>query len=320
MIKVRKYFDSYSVMVGGCYQLDPYMTALWRKMLKNIYPEYKTKTVLMLGLGGGGGIEAVRKKFPDAHITAVEHDPVMVDLARKMTFKEIGYSPELIIDDANNALKSFSLLGKKFDIVILDIFVGANPSPLYSNEFLLSLSGVLSKNGYLLTNFYKKEKELTPVFKAFFSSWKRVRYKNNRMRVYRHFGLGNIGDPLPKGLINKEQSHIFSRSIIQPRPSEIIEVDGVIGLRYCFGPLAIEVYTSETEPVPKPWRGIRLIFWFPITNTRSKKGWSRNLLVKSGRQEGFVQLSTDFSKFWSKHAQRHLKKWKENTNYATKRQ
>jgi len=63
LIKVRKFFYGYEVVAGGCFQSGWYVTALWRKMLKEVPLDHKVKTVLMLGLGGGGVLRKCGRNF-----------------------------------------------------------------------------------------------------------------------------------------------------------------------------------------------------------------------------------------------------------------
>ncbi|MEI7425622.1 MAG: hypothetical protein WCK16_01680 [Candidatus Moraniibacteriota bacterium] len=315
LIKVRKFFGAYEVIAGGCFQSGWYVTALWRKMLKRIHPEHKIKTVLMLGLGGGGGIAEVRKKFPLAHIIAIEHDPIMANIAKRIMADKLKYFPELIMTDAKIALEALVSQKRKFDVIISDIFNGTKPSPLmYSADFISLLSEILEINGYLLVNFYKNEKTIAPILGKYFSCWERVKYQFNRMRVYRHFGRGKIGDSLPKDFNNKEQSKIY----LQAKP---IGKAGCLGQRYSFSFFAIEWYICDQEPTIIPWKGLRLIIWRPITKVKNRKGWWRNFLCKEEQelQLGFAENSQNYWHTWSTHAKRHREKWKNNQQYVLRK-
>jgi hypothetical protein len=120
---------------------------------------------------------------------------------------------------------------------------------------------------------------------------------------------------IPKDLINKEQSFLFLSSIIQPKPTRIVGSNGCFGLRYSIGPLAFESYACDTVPVLEPFRGFRVVVWGSISRTKSQKGWVRNFLIKSGLQEGFVALESDYFNNWSSHAKRHRKKWLADTEH-----
>src|SRR4051812_33682453 len=104
-IVVRTFFGYQAVMVDGYYQSGTYIVALIQKMLQKIPSTHKAHNVLMLGLGGGGGIAVLRKRFPQAHIVTIEHDPVMVELSHQLVFDHIKFTPEILLLDADAALE-----------------------------------------------------------------------------------------------------------------------------------------------------------------------------------------------------------------------
>lgn len=118
-IKIKKYLWETSVWVGGFEQSGPLVKAVWEKALENITET--PKTVLILGLGCGIVAKLIAKKFPDALITGVEIDPVMIEVGEK--YFGLGKIPKLkIINvDAKIFLKKYK---KKFDVVINDVYVG----------------------------------------------------------------------------------------------------------------------------------------------------------------------------------------------------
>ncbi len=132
-IKINRWFGRYDVESGNCFQSGPYVTNMWKKMI-NLIPlddaDFHPKHILMLGLGGGGGIEILKKKYPKANIVAIEHDSVMVDIAKRIIFKKMKYSPEIFTEDAKLALEKLIKSKRNFDIVLVDIYNGLLPSPL----------------------------------------------------------------------------------------------------------------------------------------------------------------------------------------------
>ncbi len=321
LITIKKHLFSYDVMAGGCYQSGPYVSSLWKKVLKRVPKEHSVKNVLMLGLGGGGGVSVVRARFPRAHITVIEHDPIMVDIAREIVFDKIDFSPEVIINDANTSLNLFVKENRKFDVVIVDIFNGTSPSPLmYADAFLRLISEVLETTGYLLVNFYRNKKTLSSVFEKNFSCWDHLRYQYNRMAVYRHNGQGCIGDSIPEQYQDRDQSRSYlSLALYRPCSPKIVGKEGCYGVRYTKGPFAFERYKSDVEPVLDEWRGLRLVLWYPITKTKKQKGWFRNMFVSSFRQNGFARIHEQYKEDWSKHAKRHTKKWEEDNAHSIKK-
>ena len=186
LIKIKKNWWSTDVMVNGYFQSGPYVTSLWKKVLKKVKIEKKVQTILMLGLGGGDGLKVIVPKFSQAKITAVDFDPKMVEIAERLIFNTMNYYPEVMTEDAEEALEHLVSSLRKFDVIIIDLFVGCKNSPLlYSENFLNLLSEVLNPQGYLLVNFFKEEKELAPIFAKYFLSQKKLRYQYNKMGIYR---------------------------------------------------------------------------------------------------------------------------------------
>jgi spermidine synthase len=109
--------------------------------------------ILMLGLASGSGVAVVQKFFPQSSVTAVEYDPAMIAVARRLKlFDEADV--EILEGDAALVVPT---LTKKFDIVVVDLFNGREPSLLASDaSFLTAIEKILSSNGTLLINVYKR--------------------------------------------------------------------------------------------------------------------------------------------------------------------
>jgi spermidine synthase len=74
------------VWVGGVKQTSSRYALLWEDAInrgKDLLDRPVTN-VLMLGLAGGGALPAIYEGFPFCNITAVEIDPVMVDIAKRL--------------------------------------------------------------------------------------------------------------------------------------------------------------------------------------------------------------------------------------------
>lgn len=107
--------------------------------------------ILLLGMGGGDVIKQLQQQFKSkAHITALEIDPVIIQIA--MT--EFGILPgnklEIIQDDARMYLK---YLKKSFDLIIVDLFTDTEiPEFVFHNEFLQSIFNALNNQGTAIFN------------------------------------------------------------------------------------------------------------------------------------------------------------------------
>ena len=77
------------------------------------------RSVLMLGLAGGTACRTLRHLLPECHITAVDIDPEIIDLARRhMDLDSLGI--EIHIADAYQWLAANK---RRFDVVIDDIYL-----------------------------------------------------------------------------------------------------------------------------------------------------------------------------------------------------
>ncbi len=153
-IVVRSRFGKTEVIVGGCVQTSSdYTHRMWKHVFKRISslknPE-EIRSALLLGLGAGGCIKPLHDAFPLCTLTAVEFDPTMVDIARRLQFFAPYPLPKIHCADAKDAI---SQMEEQFDLVVVDLFVGTKLSPLVSDEaFLKKLRERLASGGILVVN------------------------------------------------------------------------------------------------------------------------------------------------------------------------
>lgn len=121
------------IQAGGLTQSGGIVESIWKSTLKNVKGE-EIKSVLILGLGGGTLAKLLRKIYPNAKITGVEIDPIMIELGKK--YLELDkYGIDIEIADANK----FKL--GEYDLVIVDMYSGDNfPKEFESEEFLKKLT------------------------------------------------------------------------------------------------------------------------------------------------------------------------------------
>ncbi|GIV42467.1 MAG: hypothetical protein KatS3mg034_1777 [Vicingaceae bacterium] len=118
--------------------------------LEQISP-FSANNVLLLGLGGGSILEALRNKHNiKGPVTAVDYDTELINFSVEvLNIKR--YNPlRIFIKDAFDFLKNCN---DQFDLIIMDIFDDLIvPEKFYSTEFCLYLDKHLLKNGYLIYN------------------------------------------------------------------------------------------------------------------------------------------------------------------------
>lgn len=107
--------------------------------------------VLLLGLGGGSVISLLRQRgISPSSITAVEIDPVVIELARRH-FALDSFAGLRV--ECADALAFVQQCRETFDLVIVDVFIDDEvPRSLEDKEFLTALAQMLAPRGRLLYN------------------------------------------------------------------------------------------------------------------------------------------------------------------------
>lgn len=139
-ILVLDYGNSATLFSENLIESGPIMTQIWTRALRQLLPPtFTPHSILLLGLGGGSNAALVARKFPDAKITGVDIDPVMVEIGRKYFGLSQIKNLEIVVADA---LKYVDRLGadSQFDLILLDCFVGQNfPAKFEDPDFLQKL-------------------------------------------------------------------------------------------------------------------------------------------------------------------------------------
>ena len=109
--------------------------------------------VLVLGMGGGASVRAVRRADPEATIDAVEIDPVVVRVAAEQFGITPGPGLRIHVADARRFLARSS---DTFDVIQMDLFRGGPdiPSHLATREFFALARGHLNPGGVLMMNVF----------------------------------------------------------------------------------------------------------------------------------------------------------------------
>jgi len=122
------------IQAGGLTQSGGIVESIWRSTLKRIRKQ-RVKKALILGLGGGSAAKIIRKFWPDAKITGVDIDPVVIDLGKK--YLDLAkYNVDVKIGDA------YSFPPEGCDLVIVDLYMGDQfPEKFEQGNFLRKLTG-----------------------------------------------------------------------------------------------------------------------------------------------------------------------------------
>lgn len=144
--------------------------------------------VLLLGLGAGSVPAIIEEELVmNCMITAVEKDPLMIELGKKYfdlnRFKHL----RIIHDDALNYVKQCKA---EFELIIIDLFIDDHvPEPFTSEDFLNTLHGLLASDGFVLFNMIVQNQQQTEQFQT----------------VYEYFvkqdGITRILQPIPSNRV-----------------------------------------------------------------------------------------------------------------------
>jgi predicted membrane-bound spermidine synthase len=119
------------------------------------------KSLLVLGLGGGGSIASTRITAPDVDIDAVEIDPRVVEAAVRFFGVRQSERLRIHVADARPWLKGHP---GRYDIVHVDLYQGGPYVPFYllTREFFEDVRGHMSGDGLLMMNLLDvgRQKEL----------------------------------------------------------------------------------------------------------------------------------------------------------------
>ncbi len=167
-IKVVKtlVFGTY-IQVEGLTQSGGVMYSVWNTVLKKAKKEVDMlRNALILGLGGGDAARLIKKYWPEAKITGIEIDPEMVKLGQK--YLGLDESKVTIkIQDAKDFVKSQVKAKKKYDLILIDVYVGYEvPEKFTEKEFIKQILKLTDKDGLVIFNrlYLGDKRKLAEIF------------------------------------------------------------------------------------------------------------------------------------------------------------
>lgn len=169
------------IQVEGLTQSGGVMYGVWHTVLKKL--SHQSLTInhsLILGLGGGDAARLINKYWPDAKITGVEIDPIMVEFGKKY-LKLDETAVKIVIQDAKKYLLTISHqpLTIKYDLILIDLYVGHEVPKKFTDEaFIKKIKKILAKNGIAIFNrlYYDKKRKQAEIFhRKLINNFKKVR-------------------------------------------------------------------------------------------------------------------------------------------------
>ncbi len=315
-LQVVSWFGKTAVIGDGVFQSGRYMQRVFMGMLRMLPRAFHPKKILVVGLGAGGCIPVIQRRFKGAHIVALEYDEVMVALAKETFLREADVgSVEIVHGDMCETLPR---LATEFDLILVDVFCGRNVAPaLASPDVLRELRRLLSWQGYLLVNVFEERDAFAKPLEAFFSLHAVKRIKRNDVLLFRHLALGGVGVGVPEGFKDREQSRMYLRTVIRETPRrKIVQEGGALGERVSLGPFVLERFVHEDEPDCRATEKFRIVFWQPYRGV-VPRGWWRilNIFTIYFKRGVAVLEDAEYWKRWSSHARRHREKFLHDKRY-----
>ncbi len=185
-IRIEQFLGKKRVMVGGYIQSGDYARVVFERGMQGTTID--PSNVLVLGVGGGTMIGEVLKRWLSSAVTAVDIDPVMIDIAKNY----FGLSSKRIRFVVSNAVMFVKNNTKRFDLIIDDLFVGCDrPKEADSRSYYHSISQCLSTSGLYLCNrsylpSYKQrtDKAISIIQSIFPNTETILKYPNMLIRRY----------------------------------------------------------------------------------------------------------------------------------------
>lgn len=173
-VEVFQYLNKFYIRAGEVHQSGGWAGALFHNAsLKFKVQSLKLKNILILGLAGGTFVKIITKMYPNIHITAVDIDPVMVEIGEKY-FNILKYqNMKIIIKDAYIFVENNK---KTYDLIFIDIFQGDEmPIKFTSKDFLKNIVDSTSSNGHIIINrlYLSNHKRQTDEFYENLSKWQK---------------------------------------------------------------------------------------------------------------------------------------------------
>ncbi len=153
---------------AGITQSGGVAISVWKTALKKVKGKrQEVKDCLVLGLGGGGIVKIIKKYWPDAKITGVDIDPVIVELGKKYLGLD-EFNVEIKIQDAYEFLTTHnSLPTPTYDLICIDIYVGDKvPDKFESDKFLELVLELITPSGIAVFNrlYYDEKRKEAEIF------------------------------------------------------------------------------------------------------------------------------------------------------------
>lgn len=192
-IRVIEEWGELKLLVNGSRESGPYIRTLWEAAFKafDLEAVQRISSILILGVGGGTVIKLLADRYPLARITAVDIDPVIVEIAKRYFRLDAIANLCFVLGDAQTVVKAHMKSRNKYDLIIVDLFIGSDiPDFVASRAFYQSLNVLLRSDGVILLNcllelsYKEKSDRLHLLFQDMFKDIRDYRCFNNSNRFF----------------------------------------------------------------------------------------------------------------------------------------
>lgn len=155
-IRVVEEQGKYKLLVSGSRQSGEYIRMLWQRVISDfgVIPSPDVRSILVLGVAGGTVIHLLHAIYPEARIEGVDIDEKMIEVGEKYFSLSKVNGLTLIQGDAATFIKRSK---NHWDLVVIDLFIGANIPPFVGDEvFLLNIKKILTPRGTVLINYLRE--------------------------------------------------------------------------------------------------------------------------------------------------------------------
>jgi spermidine synthase len=174
VIRMYRELGAWNISVDNCGQTSPYLHDMWKRA--------GIASALMLGLGAGGEVSTIHRAFPNISITAIEFDPEMIRITKEIGLYKPFPLPTIIEGDAHEQVVK---LNEKFDIIMIDMFIGSKAVPFIAEDnFIEHIQRLLAPEGVVIVNVYKNVEYLEKI-KSCFAYNEIWQYKQNMLGIFR---------------------------------------------------------------------------------------------------------------------------------------
>lgn len=179
-LTLRREIGVYSLTTEDDFQESGlYMHLLWKTALETY--TRPAERILLLGIGCGDALMLLRKKFPQAQVTAIDWDEEIIRVGKEINGHRWPKHLTILEGDARELVPT---LTNAFDLVLVDLFV-RREIPMFVGEpkFQAELRDKMAPGGMVYVNIYNSV-ELLPSWTATFGNGKTVVFQKSTVGVF----------------------------------------------------------------------------------------------------------------------------------------